>query len=126
MNRVKFNVLNTQSKRGMLLILILALLLMLPLVIACEPLEPITVYNGTSETLTIFIEDIIGEALIGNVAPHAEIKNSIVVASPPFEYTITAKDAQGNVIYKEMFKRMELKWMKWRVLIPSSRTPKAR
>ena len=110
-----------RNNNGLLLLGIVFLsAVVLLLVAACDPLAPIVVRNGTSETLWISI----GDDKPRDVVPYGEIKNQ-TVAMVPLEgwFIIVAKDSEDNIIYQERFTYNELEWLEWRVLIPSSRIP---
>ena len=104
MTRTKANIhYHSQFYKKVIAILVLLLLTASLLTTDCDPLAPIEVRNGTSETITVFINDM----LIGEVAPQNTIKNDLELLSTA-RYTITAEDPKGKVVYQETFTHQDL------------------
>ena len=102
------------TKIGFLLIFLLALSFA---IVACEPLITIRIHNQTDEILEIFID---GEVSIGMALPGDEVVWNTSGIFP--DYTITAKDLDGNTAYILTWTRADMKGKdKYDVYLPPLR-----
>jgi hypothetical protein len=100
-------------KRNLVLLLgsiVMTLLVLTPLT-ACEPSHDVTIENGTSSALVIFV----GIDKVGTTDPGKQITSRF---SAPFgEWLISAKDASGKIVYSRDWTVDDLVKFHWKVVI---------
>lgn len=95
---------NKMGQTAFLLICLVAISLTIGACSCFLPMEPgltIRVHNQTDKMLKIYD----GDSYVGDIAPQGELKY-FITAFPP--YKVTAKDAEGNVVYSANFTQKDL------------------
>ncbi len=112
------------SKLRLSAVLIL-LILILATATGCERVAPFQIKNDTTQTLSVFIDDVPEGALTGNATLTGKVKPGEVIKPKYFlrespSFLIEAKDSAGNVVYSRVFTKQELEDMNWEVVITQS------
>jgi hypothetical protein len=108
------------SKKILLSVLMLAVVILSPLATACEPIAPLRIENQTDQTLSIFVRFGTADKYyhLGDVAPGEDIKNKNPGILTSNVYYLEAKNSQGEIIYSKKYNDLELDKLDWKVVIP--------
>ena len=99
-----------QGRRMRIILLLLAIISLMLIFSACEPLIIIRVQNQTEMALQIYQGFAGDEILMGNAVPNGEVKFKTESRYP--EYRIAAKDENGNLVFSTTFTNWDLQGKK--------------